>query len=132
MYIASSILSSTVFLYQPGANGNAQQIYELTFILWTLSLGCEEKDLASFLSAGAIRVLFDLICAAPTRKVSCDESKIFINQNQRVILTSLQLDFYVTDPYTQLIVYPIFVSVNLSIFPSDMSYLLSFPLIYYL
>ena len=89
LYTASSILSSTVFLYQPGANGNAQQIYELTFILWTLSLGCEEKDLASFLSAGAIRVLFDLICAAPTRKVSCDESKTFINQNQRVILTSL-------------------------------------------
>lgn len=35
-----------------GANGNAQQIYELTFILWTLSLGCAEKDLALFLSAG--------------------------------------------------------------------------------
>ena len=35
-----------------GANGNAQQIYELTFILWTLSLGCEEKNLALFLSAG--------------------------------------------------------------------------------
>ena len=52
-----------------GANGNAQQIYELNFILWTLSLGCEEKDLGSFLSAGAIRVLFDLISAAPTRKV---------------------------------------------------------------
>lgn len=66
-------IASTPHLYPhsvlSGANGNAQQIYELTFILWTLSLGCEEKDLASFLQAGAIRVLFDLISAAPTRKV---------------------------------------------------------------
>ena len=48
IYSISSILS----WYQLGANGNAQQIYELTFILWTLSLGCEEKDLPLFLSAG--------------------------------------------------------------------------------
>jgi hypothetical protein len=47
-YLTLPILSC----YQLGANGNAQQIYELTFILWTLSLGCEEKDLPLFLSAG--------------------------------------------------------------------------------
>jgi hypothetical protein len=39
-----------------GANGNAQQIYELAFILWTLSLGSDDSDLKAFLSAGALEI----------------------------------------------------------------------------
>eukprot|EP00596_Hydrurales_sp_CCMP1899_P003973 CAMPEP_0119035284 /NCGR_PEP_ID=MMETSP1177-20130426/2213_1 /TAXON_ID=2985 /ORGANISM="Ochromonas sp, Strain CCMP1899" /LENGTH=451 /DNA_ID=CAMNT_0006993307 /DNA_START=122 /DNA_END=1477 /DNA_ORIENTATION=+ len=56
-------------LNKMGANGSAQHIYELSFILWTLSLGVQNKDLPSFLKAGAIRVVYDLVCAAPSRKV---------------------------------------------------------------
>jgi V-type H+-transporting ATPase subunit H len=52
-----------------GVNGNAQHVYELCFILWTMSLGCESADLPSFLSAGTIRVLYDLCSSAPSRKV---------------------------------------------------------------
>lgn len=47
--------------------GNTQQVYELCFILWTLSLG--EVDTTAFLAAGIIPVLVDLLSAAPTRKV---------------------------------------------------------------
>ena len=52
-----------------GVNGNAQQLYELIFALWTLSLG-SESDLKPFLSSGSINVLVDLVAAAPSRKVT--------------------------------------------------------------
>eukprot|EP01038_Epipyxis_sp_PR26KG_P010714 gene10714-14386_t len=51
-----------------GANGNAQHIYELCFILWTLSLG--EIDINAFLTAGVIPVLVELVSTAPTRKIT--------------------------------------------------------------
>ena len=51
-----------------GANGNAQHLYELTFILWTISLN-NEKHTTLFLSSGTVPALVDLIAAAPSRKV---------------------------------------------------------------
>ena len=51
-----------------GSNGSAQQLYDLTFCLWTLSLG-EVADVKAFLHAGASRILTDLLSAAPSRKV---------------------------------------------------------------
>lgn len=51
-----------------GSNGSAQQLYDLTFCLWTLSLG-EEADLRAFLQAGASRILTELLATAPSRKV---------------------------------------------------------------
>eukprot|EP01032_Pedospumella_encystans_P013842 gene13843-15918_t len=47
---------------------NTQQVYELCFILWTLSLG--EVEMSAFLASGIIPVLVDLLTAAPTRKVT--------------------------------------------------------------
>lgn len=55
-------------LIKLGVNGNAQQIYELTFCLWTVSLD-KGADHAAFLASGAIRVLSDLLASAPSRKV---------------------------------------------------------------
>ena len=59
-----------------GANGNAQQIYELCFILWALSLvisspsrNGEEVELKAFLSSGAVQVLAELLVSSPTKKV---------------------------------------------------------------
>jgi V-type H+-transporting ATPase subunit H len=51
-----------------GRNGNAQQLYELTFCLWTLSLG-ESADIDAFLHCGTILTLTELVAAAPSRKV---------------------------------------------------------------
>ncbi len=51
-----------------GVNGNPQHIYELIFVLWTLSLG--ETDLTVFLSSGAIPLIVDFLAAAPSRKVT--------------------------------------------------------------
>jgi V-type H+-transporting ATPase subunit H len=51
-----------------GRNGNAQQLYELTFCLWTLSLG-DSADIDAFLHAGTILTLTELVAAAPSRKV---------------------------------------------------------------
>lgn len=56
-------------LYKLGMNGNAQLLYELTFILWTLSLQKETTNPTAFLSSGAIRILADLLASAPSRKV---------------------------------------------------------------
>lgn len=51
-----------------GRNGNAQQLYELTFCLWTLSLG-ESADVNAFLHCGSVSTLTELVAAAPSRKV---------------------------------------------------------------
>jgi hypothetical protein len=51
-----------------GSNGNAQLIYELSFILWTLSLNCANHT-GAFLSSKAIVEMCGLIGAAPSRKV---------------------------------------------------------------
>jgi hypothetical protein len=51
-----------------GRNGNAQQLYELTFCLWTLSLG-DNADIEAFLHCGTILTLTELVAAAPSRKV---------------------------------------------------------------
>ena len=56
-------------LSRVGVNGNAQHLYELCFILWTMALGTEASDVPSFLAAGAVKVLFDLCSSAPSRKV---------------------------------------------------------------
>lgn len=64
---AGFITSAAAILTRLGANGNAQHIYELCFVLWTLSL--DEPDLQAYLVAGAVPVLVDLLTAAPTRKI---------------------------------------------------------------
>jgi hypothetical protein len=51
-----------------GSNGPAQQLYDLTFVLWALSLD-EGADFHAFRVAGSVRVLTDLLSAAPSRKV---------------------------------------------------------------
>jgi V-type H+-transporting ATPase subunit H len=51
-----------------GANGNAQQLYELTFLVWTLAL-VSDKYINIFLSSGIIPNLVDILSAAPSRKV---------------------------------------------------------------
>ena len=70
-----------------GANGNTQQIYELCFILWALSLGnvsiasqngTENPVTVAFLSSGAVQALVELLMSSPTKKVT------------RVILSALR------------------------------------------
>ena len=68
-----------------GANGNAQQIYELCFILWALSLvitspsrNGEEVELKTFLSSGAVQVLAELLVSSPTKKVFCFWSLFYL------------------------------------------------------
>ncbi len=51
-----------------GLNGNPQHIYELTFLLWTLSLS--DPDLNSYLAAGAIPLIVEYLAASPSRKVT--------------------------------------------------------------
>lgn len=51
-----------------GINGNSQQIYELIFILWALSLG--EKETSPYLTAGIVPLLVDFLSASPSRKVT--------------------------------------------------------------
>jgi hypothetical protein len=51
-----------------GPTGSGQMLYDISFCLWTLSMG-ENADVASFLSSGCIRYVVDLIAAAPSRKV---------------------------------------------------------------
>lgn len=51
-----------------GANGNAQQLYELTFLVWTLAL-VSDNYVNIFLSSGTIPYLVDILSAAPSRKV---------------------------------------------------------------
>eukprot|EP00602_Paraphysomonas_sp_CaronLab_P006255 CAMPEP_0185023756 /NCGR_PEP_ID=MMETSP1103-20130426/6388_1 /TAXON_ID=36769 /ORGANISM="Paraphysomonas bandaiensis, Strain Caron Lab Isolate" /LENGTH=454 /DNA_ID=CAMNT_0027556497 /DNA_START=51 /DNA_END=1412 /DNA_ORIENTATION=- len=51
-----------------GRNGNAQQLYDLTFCLWTLSLD-DAADIPAFLHSGAIGTLTEMVLAAPSRKV---------------------------------------------------------------
>ena len=71
MILASGGVANVVgVLTRLGVNGNAQQIYELCFILWTMALGTDgSQDLKAFLSAGTIRVLYDICSSAPSRKV---------------------------------------------------------------
>ena len=68
------------YLQKLGTNGNAQTIYDLCFILWTLSMdisalnhvgpdSASSSILTAFLSAGVIPNLVDLVSAAPSRKV---------------------------------------------------------------
>lgn len=55
-------------LFKLGTNGNAQMLYELCFCLWALSLEdyCDKKV---FINANIIKLLTDLMGAAPSRKV---------------------------------------------------------------
>lgn len=63
--IVSSVVS---ILKRIGVNGNPQHIYELSFVLWTLSL--TDPDLSGYLSCGAIPLLIDFLGASPSRKVT--------------------------------------------------------------
>jgi hypothetical protein len=47
--------------------GKTQQLYELCFILWSLSLG--DVNHAAYLSSGVIPALVDILTLSPTRKV---------------------------------------------------------------
>lgn len=70
VFIASGGIAHVVALLRKiGANGNAQQVYDLTFVLWTLTLS-SEIDSRAFLSGGAIATLVDFLAAAPSRKVA--------------------------------------------------------------
>jgi len=51
-----------------GTNGNAQQLYELCFSLWSLSLE-PGYDTQVFINANIVKLLTDLMSAAPSRKV---------------------------------------------------------------
>lgn len=66
--VAGGISNVVNKLNNLGPNGNAQQIYELSFILWCLSLNCN-GSIDYFTSCGAIPTMVDLIAAAPSRKV---------------------------------------------------------------
>ena len=80
--ITKSCLALVVnILKRLGVNGNAQQLYDLTVVLWTLSLVRSPKpnaipgaddllDLKAFLSSGIVNLLVDLVAAAPSRKVT--------------------------------------------------------------
>lgn len=69
LFVTSGGVNNIVtILRKLGTNGNAQQIYELTFILWSLSFG-PDLEFSSFLSAGTILTLVELIASAPSRKV---------------------------------------------------------------
>lgn len=59
--------------------GNPQSLYEICFVLWTLSLPISSSDggshkgsssIAMFSQAGTVRWLVELLTAAPTRKIS--------------------------------------------------------------
>lgn len=93
--IRSSLVSKGIvtlivqLLKKIGANGNAQQLYELCFVLWALSL--DNVDKHEFLASGAVPLLVDLTAAAPTRKVmrmclstlrdlSADENDLILNE----------------------------------------------------
>jgi V-type H+-transporting ATPase subunit H len=52
-----------------GANGNSQQLYDLTFILWTLTLSVD-PDVKVFLQGGAISLLVGFLASASTRKIA--------------------------------------------------------------
>lgn len=69
-YVTKNCLGHVVgILKRVGVNGNAQQLYDLTVVLWTLSLG-QDVDLKAFLSTGTINLLVELVAAAPSRKVT--------------------------------------------------------------
>ena len=69
MFLAQGgVMHISNVLKRLGVNGNAQQLYDLTFCLWTVSLG-DETDLRAFLHAGTCRILTDLLATAPSRKV---------------------------------------------------------------
>jgi len=74
LFVESGGVTSVVgFLQKLGTNGNAQTIYELVFILWTLSLDTHdeagEEILDQFLRTGTVAALVELVAAAPSRKV---------------------------------------------------------------
>lgn len=65
------VLTPTIaILKQLGRNGNAQQIYELCFVLWSLTLGCTGTGVDAFRSTGVVATLVEILSAAPSRKVS--------------------------------------------------------------
>lgn len=67
--VASGVVELVVsILKRLGANGHAQFIYELTFILWALSLG--EFDFNPFISSGSVSILVEVLSSSPTRKVT--------------------------------------------------------------
>lgn len=71
VFIASSGVNYVVAqLKRIGMTGNAQHIYDLCFILWTLTLSAIDNDVKAFLTAGTISVLVDFLASSPSRKVS--------------------------------------------------------------
>lgn len=64
---AGVVTAISAILKRTGASSSAQQIYELCFQLWALSL--EEENLAEFIPAGAVRALVEQIAAPPSKKV---------------------------------------------------------------
>ncbi len=70
-FVALEGVGSLIHLLQKvGTNGNAQVLYEISFVLWTLSLDAvaDQSIIHSFLSAGTIPSLVEVVAAAPSRK----------------------------------------------------------------
>lgn len=74
----NGVESVIVLLGKLGNNGPAQQLYDLTFVLWALSLQ-EDLDVHAFHVTGSIRILTDLLSAAPSRKVVRMVSATLVN-----------------------------------------------------
>lgn len=68
LVIAGMVNQVIAILKQLGRNGNAQQIYELTFVIWSLSLGTSGVE--AFKSTGVVSTLVELLSSSPSRKVT--------------------------------------------------------------
>jgi V-type H+-transporting ATPase subunit H len=66
---AGVVSQAMIILKKLGRNGNAQHIYEITFVIWTLSLGIG-SGIDAFKSTGVVSTLVDLLSASPSRKVT--------------------------------------------------------------
>ena len=65
---AGIVATVVSILRRIGVSGNPQHIYELNFVLWTLSL--DSPDLSNYLSSGAIPLMVEFLAASPSRKVT--------------------------------------------------------------
>lgn len=53
-----------------GVNGNPQQLYDLVFVLWALSLDKESAFVTDFLHQNLVSQVVDLLASSPSRKVT--------------------------------------------------------------
>lgn len=53
-----------------GSTGSSQKIYDLCFILWTLTLSIQEENIQHFATGGLVTTLVTFLASAPSRKVA--------------------------------------------------------------